>query len=154
MNLSTFPKIIILPKNNKIKLKKSIIINQKKHIKPQGIYSYTNEYIKFCFNEKLYNNIDPNKNDYYTYSLKKTAKIYKLKSTKNDIQNFITKYISDAGDDIIDWKKVQDDGYDGIYFYNYKKFSKNIPIWFSIIDVTTLCLWNTNVITKLQKIDL
>ena len=160
--------------------------------KPEGIWASHNfnlennnyTWLNFCYSEGMYDWIDPLKNDFYTFELKKSAKIYICHSNKKSLDAFIKKYkfiknqdennkviqtklkkkshreeenqkmIKKIMSNLISWQKLYDDGYDGIYFVKYKKFKNDLPYWFTSIDVSSICIWNPNLIKKFKKIDL
>jgi hypothetical protein len=174
-------------------IKNKIVIPQRQisDWKPEGIWAShdfnleNNNYtwLNFCYSEGMYNWINPLKNNYYTFELKKNAKIYILESNKKSLEKFINIYkftknkeniqdiqkklkkeahrtennlklIEKIFTNLINWEKLQNNGYDGIYFVKYKKFNKDLPYWFSTIDASSLCVWNPFIIKKFKKIDL
>ncbi len=159
--------------------------------KPEGIWASHNfnlennnyTWLNFSFSEAMYNWIDPLKNDFYTFELRKNAKIYILHSNKKSLDQFINKYkftqttqnikeiqeklkkqsyheesntklIEKIFSNLISWENLQNDGYDGIYFIKYKKFNNDLPYWFSSVDVSSICIWNPHIIKKFKKIDI
>ena len=160
--------------------------------KPEGIWAShkfnleNNNYtwLNFSYSEGMYDWINPLKKDFYTFELKKNAKIYILESNKKSLEKFINTYqfikeeskenknilpklkkethrtesnkklIEKIFSNLINWNKLQNDDYDGIYFIKYKKFNNDLPYWFTSIDVSSLCIWNPNVIKNFKKIDL
>jgi hypothetical protein len=144
-------------------IKEKIIIHQRPFSdwKPEGIWAsgkfdlndrnYT--WFNFCYQDGMYDWIDPSKNDFYTFKLKKSAKIYLLESNHRALKKFMDKYryypmedekikeiqsklkrkahqkatkkemMNKIMTDIVAWERLEKDGYDGIYFPHYRKFA-------------------------------
>ena len=115
--------------------------------------------------------------------IKKNANIYILHSDKKSLDQFIKKYKYNKEENInikeiqpklkkqsyreesnkkliekiflnlISWERLQNDGYDGIYFIKYNKFNNDLPYWFTSVDVSSICIWNPDIIKKFKKID-
>ena len=68
--------------------------------KPEGIWGSgrfnlrdsNTSWLNFLYQEGMYNWIDPTKNDFYTFELKKSAKIYMIESNQKSLDRFIKKY--------------------------------------------------------------
>ncbi len=83
-------------------VKDKITIHQRmfSDLKPEGIWGsgkfnlrdleYT--WLNFSYQEAMYHWIDPTKNDFYTFELKKSAKIYVIESNRKSLDRFIKKY--------------------------------------------------------------
>ncbi len=174
-------------------VKDKFVISQRKisDWKPEGIWASHNfnlennnyTWLNFVYSEGMYNWIDPLKNDFYTFELKKNANIYILHSNKKSLDQFIKKYkynkeeninikeiqaklkkqshreesnkklIEKIFSNLISWEKLQNDCYDGIYFIKYNKFNNDLPYWFTSVDVSSICIWNPKIIKKFKKID-
>ncbi len=145
--------------------KRKMKFDQSPYSNPKGIWASIGfdlsdddqSWLDYCYMEGQYDWIDPKKNRYYTFSLKKNAKIYKIQPNNVALQRFFKKYgvtIKNPGMDIkiIDWKRVKEDGYDGVQYVKYAKFKKNLPTWYDVIDASLICVWNVSAIRTLKKL--
>lgn len=138
-----------------------------------------NSWISFCIENEMYNKIDLNKNylykfniskKYYTIFNNKTIlpvldfSIIRIRNFKD--LNFFTEKYSIIVDKylVINWIKVKEDGWSGIEFspffslytkVNYKNREKNSRFlmkysWYSSVDVSSGCIWNTDLIKKIK----
>ena len=151
---------------------------QYKGFKPNGIwYSFanfdSNSWISYCIENEMYNKIDLNKNYLYKFNIPKKYytifnktilpidfSIIRIRNFK-DLFFFTEKYgIIEGKYLIIDWIKVKEDGWSGIEFspffslytkIYYKNREKNLKyLWYSSLDVSSGCIWNTELIKKIK----
>lgn len=153
------------PYTRRFQSKKSIDQSTSARLDPRGIWGsmgfdledMDHSWIDFCYTEGHYDWIDPKKNNYFVFRLKKSAKIYKIQPNAASLQRFFKKYgvtLKSPSMDvkIINWKKVQEDGYDGVQYVKYAKFKKNLPSWYDVIDSSAICVWNPSIISTLKKL--
>ncbi|MGB3467535.1 MAG: hypothetical protein WBA74_19775, partial [Cyclobacteriaceae bacterium] len=83
----------------------------------------------------------------YVFIIDNPKNILRIENRK-DMINFVNKYHFRDKSDYIDWNKVEEDGYYGIFFnfchltdiglsYENEGYS-----WFSGFDVESLCIWD------------
>lgn len=136
-----------------------------------------NSWISFCIQNEMYNEIDLNKNYLYKFNISKKYytifnktilpidfSIIRIRNFK-DLFFFTEKYgIIECKYLIIDWIKVKEDGWSGIEFspffslytkIYYKNREKNLKflmkyLWYSSLDVSSGCIWNTELIKKIK----
>lgn len=132
-------------------------------IKPNCIYfAIDDQWLEWCKQEKFYTGTNEFK---YKITEMKDLKILDVSNieileTYLDLDYFLKLSLSEDIQKVkelskfmgsYNWKKIKDDGYDGIYVSNEIINPKNIISEWKIYDVETLCIWNTNKI-KITKI--
>lgn len=113
--------------------------------KPYGFWlSQEDEWLKWCENNNFFT-FDPI-NYYKHYIDISSCNLYIIDSLKS-LKKCINKYNNK-------WDKMKEEGYDGVLFTNYhetkqellnsKYFINPKYIWFSGVDINSICVWNTD----------
>ncbi len=123
--------------------------------KPKGLWlSVGHEWEEWCKNDDFYT-FNPYNYWIHTYRLKSSAKIYYISSFR-DLEVFCRTYITNGYTP--DWNKLSQK-YDGIAFLNYKQVDEftseyypcdSIFSWFGGIDVSCICVWNTQILSQVS----
>ena len=127
------------------------IWNQSHGWKPHGIWmsgkfeKNEQSWSDWCFENKLYDWIDPDKTTYYFLDIS-LDNVLVLDSI-NKIKKFHKKYgIGAEKSDIIDWIEVSKK-YNGVCFYPYFKYFRKLDSymeysWYNMLDSASMCIWN------------
>lgn len=155
-------------KNIKLNMQilKKIKVKQQVGFKPIGIWTSglfernQNSWTDWAFSEDMLEWIDPNECTYYAIKIIDNSKLVLKINTIKKIQRFYKKYsVKKDTYFIIDWNKVQEDGYYGIdfskYFDDFKNDFKNNEeyIWYISLDCASQCIWDRRAFEDIQKIN-
>ena len=115
---------------------------------------------------------EPTKFNYYAVKLDELSPKLLILNTKQKILNFHKKYITlyEEKYNMPNWKKIQTDGYYGIYFKIFEDLLKDIHnsynkqtkmtnkklkrqmTWYLTLDCSCFCIWNNKLILDIKEI--
>lgn len=128
--------------------------------KPEGIWTSgkygENEksWLNWTIKNDMYDWINPKKHKYAIITFNKKTML--TINTISKVKQFYNKYkIKLDNIYLINWKKVQEDGYDGVNFSKYyRHFENDIKYrWYVMLDCACQCIWNGSIIKNVQTIN-